>query len=194
MPRSLVLLALLTLSCNGNELTNPFEGCGLGFGQPASLEGRLHTSDGAPVAGVKVTLSGNLQTDTDANGRFAFSNITAGMHSLTYTPATFFLTGSLQVTKGRNYVDLVVATSTNSGWAAGRVLDACTGRSIAGARIGTETDFVTTAQDGTYNKFACCNSTVNESVRADGYVSQPYGTGRVFGATVLLDVVLERAK
>jgi hypothetical protein len=197
MSRSLILpaLALLFFSCHGNEITNPFERCtGLGFGEAASLEGRLHTPEGAPVTGVKVTLDGNVQTDVDVNGRFAFVNTTAGLHSLSYSPASFGLSGQLQLTKGRNVVDIVTPTNFNSGWAAGRVLDACTGRPIAGAQIGTETSFVTTGTDGTYNKFACCNSSFGESVRANGYAPAHYGVARVFGRTQLMDFVLERVK
>jgi hypothetical protein len=195
MSRSLVVLALLVLSCHGNEITNPFEGCtGLGIGEAAALEGRLHTPDGAPVTGVKVTLDGTAQTDVGIDGRFAFSNITAGLHTLTYSPTSFSLSGQLQITKGRNYADVVTATNFNQGWAAGRVLDACTGRPIAGARIGTETSFVTTGPDGTYNKFACCNTSFGESVSANGYANAHYGVARVFGHTQLMDFVLERAK
>jgi len=196
MSRSLVLLALLALSCNrNNEITNPFEGCaGLSLGEPASLEGRLHTPGGAPVTGVKVTLDGNVQTDVGVDGRFAFSGVRAGLHSLTYSPGMFPLSGQLQVVKGNNYVDVVVSTDFNQGWAAGRVLDACTGRPIASARIGTEGAFVTTGPDGTYNKPACCNSSFGESVRANGYVSAHYGVARVFGRTQLMDFVLERAR
>jgi len=192
MSRFLVVLALLSFSCNRDQLTRPFGACtGFSAGQPASLEGRLHYDTGAPAAGLKITLDGNVQVETDAGGQFVFPALETGVHTLQSTG----ISGEMQIAQGRNYVDFPVPTYSTSGWAAGRVLDACTGRPIAGAKVGNDSNFTTTAADGTFNKFSCCNTSLGETVSANGYATFNYGSnGRIFQHTKVVDYLLQRAK
>jgi len=193
MPRPLVLLALLFLSCN--KLTNPFEGCaGLGLGSSGSLEGRLHDDTGSPVPNAAITLGMNRQTTTDNDGRFLFADVPGGTYTLTYTPVSSPVSGQIHVTSGRNVIDFVLPSRSDAGWATGRVLDACSGHPVAGATVGSSLASTVSGADGTYTLFVCCSSANGQTVSKDGYVAQPFSIGRVFHQTVLQDFILERAK
>lgn len=56
-----------------------------------NIQGTIHDNNGAPLADVKVTVTGieTKMTASDANGAFSFTNLTAGFYTLTATKAGY---------------------------------------------------------------------------------------------------------
>jgi hypothetical protein len=186
-----ILFLIITLSSCG-LLTDPEEQCGGFRTGAASLDGRLYYADGRGVAHAAITLGMNRQTETDADGSFSFRDLTAGTYPLRSVDSPYLLRGDIQVTRGRNVVRIIVPNQSFSGWAAGRVLDACTGRPIAGARIGWPDHYIETDGNGTYVRGACCNSEFGVMIWKDGYIAQPFSGSRISAATLLHDYELTR--
>lgn len=189
-PRILLLVLLSTVSCD--RITNPEARCGAFASGVAgsSLEGRVHDRNGVPAANAAITLGLNRQTVTDGDGRFLFNDLSAGAQPIAYAGAP--VSGEVTIARGRNVVDIVVAGPGAEGWLVGRVLDACDGHPIAGATIGGASTQTTSAADGTFAFFACCNSAFDQKVSKPGYESVPFSEARVFGRTIVRDFLLQR--
>lgn len=77
-----VLLASGLLACGGG-------GGGAGSSPRYTVSGRVKTFGGAGAAGVTVQLAGGASAITDANGSYAFGDLSSGSYTLTPSKSTY---------------------------------------------------------------------------------------------------------
>ncbi len=77
-----VLLASGLLACGGG-------GGGGGSSPRYTVSGRVKTSGGTGAAGVTVQLGGGASAITDANGNFAFGDLSSGSYTLTPSKGSY---------------------------------------------------------------------------------------------------------
>jgi len=169
----------------------------------ATLSGRVYDGRGAPLEGATVSLAGSgfwpaRSVRSGADGRFHWANIPAGIYELQFSK------GSLTAPSVEGLIldpgaKRAFGVQLVPGWTvAGRVLDAQTGRSIAGAEITAATGMLglhtrRTQSDGSgrFELAGVLGEAQTLYVAADGYVSE--GPLRQGASDPSMTVRLERA-
>src|SRR5262245_34895501 len=158
-----ILLSICLIACDRKHRfhlpTEPTR-CSAGLAMTANVRGQVVTSGGQPIANAEVQLGGRtIIANTD--GEFSFRELTSGTIPLIVRASGYYdANGQIQMMGGDNRLLVPLARNiSGSGILFGRVLDSCTGRPIAGARVGTPDAFVFSASDGTYTLTCCYNTT-----------------------------------
>ena len=118
---------------------------------PGRISGSvIDVTSGAPIAGASVSYSGN-STTTDTEGNFAFSDVTAGTHTLIASAAGFAAVTQAVSVLG-NETTVVSFTLSNAGSVTGTVFDEESGLPVEGINVSTldGTIAVVTDSNGQY--------------------------------------------
>jgi hypothetical protein len=167
-------------------------------GLPVARKGRLtgrivEAQTGKPLQGATVSLGGQPNTQTDQNGEYAYNNLPTGGNRVSVSKAGFLMqqkTVAIRAERaaredfaltpqtlaaGRTAITGVptapTKTSVNAGRLSGQVVDAKTGRPLAGAVVvvaGQQS--VSTDQDGRYLFTQLVPGVYQVSVRKSGFV------------------------
>jgi Carboxypeptidase regulatory-like domain len=189
--RVVVYLGFLALACRKLHLPTDPTGCGTDEGMQGQVNGTVFTESGGPISDALITIAGR-SSRTDGAGRFSLEAppgpSTLEIEALGYVPPT----GEITVI-GTSTLRAVLPTTFASRILFGRVLDACSGRPIAGARVGLPNYFVTSSSDGTYVLAGVGGgTTLDFRVERDGYKTIGPGAFRLFWAATARDYLMER--
>ena len=112
------------------------------------VNGTILTERGSPISDAIITIAGR-SSRTDGAGSFSLEAPPGTSTLEIEAPGYVRATGEITVI-GNSTLRAVLPASFDSRVLFGRVLDACSGRPIAGARVGLPNYFVMSSNDGTY--------------------------------------------
>ena len=151
-------------------------------GYTSVLQGSVLTEDGAPIGFATITV-GTQSTTADGAGNFKM-DLMSGTYPITIAaPGHMTAIGTLVIAGGLSTFRTAIAPDQRTSTLFGRVLEACTGRPIAGARVGSPSANVLTNADGTYALHCCFNSVTDFTVTKSGYKTIAPQLMRTGGAT-----------
>ena len=186
-------LAFLVLACGKIRLPTEPAFCATDAGTQGQVSGSILTDGGSPVSDARITI-GDRSGRTDAAGRFSLEAASGSAMLEIEAPGHLRATGRITVTSGSSALRAVLPASSGTKVLFGRVLEACSGRPIAGARVGLRDYFATSLSDGTYVLVGVgANTTLDFRVERSGYKTIGPGAFRLFGGPEARDFLMERA-
>ena len=187
-----VCLVLVAPGCDKVRLPTEPAHCATDTGTPAQVSGTIRSDSGILIGNARVTIGG-VSTSADGAGRFSLDTPSGPSPLEIEAPGYIPGRGEIMVTAGSNTIRAVLPSGYGTMVLSGRVLEACSGRPIAGARIGVPGAFATSASDGTYVLLNVGGGTTFEfRVEREGYKSIGPGAFRLFSTATARDFLLER--
>lgn len=192
--RAAACLVFFVLACGKVHFPTEPTVCATSGGTVGQVSGTIFTEGGSPISEARVTIGGR-SSRTDGGGRFSLEAPSGPALLEIEAPGYLMASGQITVIAGSGSLRAVLPDSSSTKVLFGRVLEACSGRPIAGARIGLPSYFVTSSPDGTYILIGLgANTTFGFGVEREGYKTIGPGAFRIFGGPTARDYFMERAQ